>query len=84
MTKSKSIYEMILDSQGIEMWVQYEYERTIQTYEGHGYHNIDEVDIYIHDVEVVIANKGVSIMKLLNEKQLDDIKERLSLQDDSE
>lgn len=84
MSKKDLIYENIADDSGIELWVTYEFETNITDVEGHGHHRIEEVTIDIHSIELVVDNKGKDIMNVLTPAQIELIKDKLSLERDSD
>ena len=71
-------YQRIFEVDGIEMWVMFTYDIDTNIEEGHGYHYINDVTIKIESVEIVIANKGVNIIKSMSDKQLESIKDLLT------
>lgn len=73
--------ETIVDDNGIEMLVEYEYDREPDYEEEPGNPNtLIRGMIYteIKSVELVIAKKGIDITDRLSRKQMDCIKEKLT------
>lgn len=61
--------ETIIDENGIEVIVNYDYENDKQIEEGHGLHNVGGIVIELKLVEVVIAGKGLNILPMLDNNQ---------------
>lgn len=67
----KNNSECILDTDGFEILVNYDYEKSdSQLEEGHGINEVGGmVETDLISVEVVIAGVGIDILNLLSEKQ---------------
>lgn len=72
MPKSENnIVKTLLDDNGFEVLVNYDYEKSYpQQEEGHGKHEVGN-GIYtkLNSVELVFAKKGIEILPLLTDKQ---------------
>lgn len=73
--------EVIIDQDGIELWVSYRAEKNEQYYEeGHGYHLMGGgYDVQLTSVEIIIANRSIELLDRLTEKQTDKIIDLLSI-----
>ena len=72
-------YEQVIDQDGIELWVSYEYEKISDTLEFHGTHRMDEYHIELLTVDIIIGNKAINILPKMVESQQNIIKELLSI-----
>lgn len=75
----KTNSEAIVDENGIEILVSYEYEESeSQIEEGHGIHEVGcMVYIELKSVEVVIKGIGIDIMPMMNQLQKESIISKL-------
>lgn len=76
----QTLSETLVDENGIELIVGYEYDKTEPYYEEPG--NVASfveptVETTLHSVEVVIAGKGVDILNQLTEQQKQSIVSKL-------
>jgi len=73
--------QCICDDNGIELLVNFDYGKTAsQVEECHGLHELGRgVEFLINSVELVIAGKGIDIVKQLTLKQLQHLSSKIIL-----
>jgi hypothetical protein len=80
MTKElKQNTETLVDENGIEILVGYNYEQSpSQKEEGHGIHEVgNQIYTELSSVEVVIAGVGIDVLPRMTEKQKEEIISKL-------
>lgn len=75
----ESNYTRIIDQDGIELWVHYDYEMISDTLEFHGTHRMDEHHVELISVDVIIGSRGIDILPNMTESQQNIIKDLLSI-----
>ena len=78
-TKSSHNYQQLIDTDGIELWVLFDYEVDRNVEECHGYHVINDTTIKIIDVDLVINGRSINVVKQLKQPQLDHLASLISL-----
>ena len=71
--------ELIVDENGIEVLVTYTTEAIKQIEEFHGIHDLSYTDVELTSVDVIIAGRGIDILRFLDDKQMSVIKDNLSI-----
>lgn len=81
MAKISHNSEMIVDDNGIEILVGYDYEKSgPQIEECHGYHDVGNlVSVKLTSVEVIICGTGIDILPQMTKKQIERIEQILNI-----